>query len=502
MATAPLPREAPRLQLRSGAGTFAVVAALVVPNLIRLASAPLFELVPQEAYYFLYSQHLALSYFDHPPVLAYVLRLFTEVLGKNELSLRLAAFSLSVLTQLAWLDLARRHLGPGWDFAALLLLPTGMVTVTSLISTPDGPLLLFWTLAVHQLYGALFESRRRCWFTAGLAMGLAFDSKYTGLFLQGGLVLFLLLSDEHRRWLRTPWPWAGLAVAQFVMTPVYAWNAQHGFASFLFQTADRASHSTGLGLRWTLALFGTQSALLGVPLFIALLALAVRPHRLVSKAPTDARTARLFLACFFVPAFLAFLGISFVALVKPNWMMPAYVTGVILAAGGLRRRWLWVNLAFCGLIHVLAAIELLFYPIRLQSDDTWKGWRALGRQVEERAAQYPGAFIASADGYKTAAELRFYTALEVYGPSVVGQPGLQFDYIDPNPAMLKGRDAIFIDSVPRDFTPTLGPRVPDYLAAHFSSADEADPIVIVERGQVIRKFRVYSCHNYLGNVRP
>ncbi|MFL5424455.1 MAG: hypothetical protein ACJ783_05435, partial [Myxococcales bacterium] len=277
------------------------------------------------------------------------------------------------------------------------------------------------------------------------------------------------------------------------------WNARHGFASFLHQTAERASQSSGPGLRWTLALVGTQAALLGVPLFLALLLLALRPHRLLSGTPAHTGAERLFLACFFVPPFLTFFLISFVALVKPNWMMPAYLTGAILVADLLRERWLRTNLVLCALLHVLAAVELFFYPVRLQTDDTWKGWRALGRQVEERAARHPGAFIASPDGYKTAAELRFYTALEVYGPDVVGAPGFQFDYVDPDPSVLQGRDAIIVDSAPRDFTSSRGDGVPGYVAAHFSAAEETEPILIVERGRVLRKFRVYDCRSYLGN---
>jgi Dolichyl-phosphate-mannose-protein mannosyltransferase len=332
-----------------------------------------------------------------------------------------------------------------------------------------------------------------------VAAGLAFDSKYTGIFLQAGLVLFLLVSPRDRRWLRTPWPWLTIAIAQLVMTPVYLWNARHGFASFLHQTADRVSQSSGPGLRWTLGLVGTQSALLGVPLFLALLLLALRPRRYLSRASTGTSAERLFLACFFVPPFLTFFFLSFLMLVKPNWMMPAYLTGAILVADLLRERWLRTNLALCALLHVLAAVELFFYPVRLQTDDTWKGWRSLGRQVEERAARHPGAFIASPDGYKTAAELRFYTALEVYGPEVVGESGFQFDYLDPDSSTLLGRDAIIVDSAPRDFTPGRGNSVPGYLATHFSAAEETEPILIVERGRVLRKFRVYDCREYLGN---
>src|SRR3954469_16107877 len=97
MATIPVPEEA-----GTGESGALFVAILVGINLLRFAFAPTFELLPQEAYYFLYSQHLALSYFDHPPVLALVLRLFTDVLGKGELSLRLPGCRRSTLSQAPW----------------------------------------------------------------------------------------------------------------------------------------------------------------------------------------------------------------------------------------------------------------------------------------------------------------------------------------------------------------------------------------------------------------
>ncbi|MGA9521282.1 MAG: glycosyltransferase family 39 protein [Myxococcaceae bacterium] len=474
------------------------VAVLVAVNAVRFAFAPFFDLVPQEAYYFLYSQHLALSYFDHPPVLAWILRLFTDVFGAHELSVRLSAFATSCLTQWLWVDLARRYLGPRWTHAALIWLTSGAVTVTSLISTPDVPLLLFWTLSVHQLYAALFAGKRWAWIWAGVAMGLAFDSKYTGIMLQGGLVLFLVLSPLHRRLLRTPWPWTTLALAQLVMAPVYIWNAQHRFASFLFQTAERAQTASGFGVQWLAGLLGSQAALVGIPLLIALFVVTLRSVRTWRAAATEEGNRRLFLVCFFLPTFALFFGISLFALVKPNWLLPAYMTGTLLAAEWMTPRWRKVQLLLAAVLHVLAAVELVFYPVRIQSDDTWVGWRRLAAEVQQRAAEHPGAFIASADGYKTAAELRFYTALEVYGPNVIGQRGLQFDYTDPDLSRLVGRSALFIDSAPRDFSSEPGPGVPAPVAERFGECAEVQPILIEEGGRIVRKFRVYSCQSYRG----
>ncbi len=449
-----------------------------------------FELVPQEAYYLLYAKALALSYFDHPPVLAYLLRGALWLFGERELAPRACAFLVTLGTQLLWLDLARRALGDRWRAGAALFLSTGLFTVLSLISTPDVPLLFFWTLALRWLWQALFEGKRWTWLAAGAAMGLAFDSKYTGVALQGGLALFLLLSPEHRRLWRTPWPWACLLLAQLCMAPVYVWNAQHGFASFLFQTQERAERATGLTALNFLKLLATQSALLG-PVLLGALALAAVRWRWLRAQPQ-----RLFLACFFVPTFAGFVALSAVALVKPNWMMPAYLAGALLAAELTPPRWLKASVAACLALQLAAAVELVFYPVPVNSDDTWVGWRALGREVDALVQARPGTFVLAADGYKTSAQLRFYSRAEVYGPNAIGERGLQFDYLDPDLSGLAGRDAYFLDSAPGDLTPALRGEAPGAVRERFERVSELAPLVVSERGRPARKFFVYLCQGY------
>ncbi|HXN56319.1 MAG TPA: glycosyltransferase family 39 protein, partial [Myxococcales bacterium] len=119
-----------------------IIAAI---NALRLAVSFAFELTPQEAYYFFYSQHLSLSYFDHPPAIALFIRAFTAVLGKHEATLRLTAFVLTCALQWSFISLLPRFVPRARrGRAALLFASTGMVTVLSLISLPDVPLLLFW----------------------------------------------------------------------------------------------------------------------------------------------------------------------------------------------------------------------------------------------------------------------------------------------------------------------------------------------------------------------
>jgi 4-amino-4-deoxy-L-arabinose transferase-like glycosyltransferase len=87
--------------------------------LFHLAYAGLVGLTPQEAYYWTWGRRLALSYFDHPPLSAWTIRLGTELLGVSERGVRLAAaFHASLF--LAFLFLAGRRLFG--DRAALLAL--------------------------------------------------------------------------------------------------------------------------------------------------------------------------------------------------------------------------------------------------------------------------------------------------------------------------------------------------------------------------------------------
>lgn len=98
--------------------------------------------MPQDAYYFFYSQHPALSYFDHPPMIAWVLRIFTLILGNNVIAVKFADSFITFLTIIIFYQLARCFLGIRQvKKAMLLLLSTLMIAILSLVSTPDVPLI-------------------------------------------------------------------------------------------------------------------------------------------------------------------------------------------------------------------------------------------------------------------------------------------------------------------------------------------------------------------------
>ena len=183
-------------------------------------------------------------------------------------------------------------------------------------------------------------------------------------------------------------------------------------------------------------------------------------------------------------------------------MMPAYISGIVLLSTYIKTKWIRYQLVFSLAVHLVLAVEVLFYPVLIKSDDTWVGWQTLADQVKQLQRRYPNTFIFSADDYKTSAVLNFYLDEMVYAKNVIGERALQFDYIGTNLGALKGKDALFIDSRPRDLTLAhTKNELPRTLPGYFDSIKELPPIIIMQNNRITRKFLVYYCTNYKVNHR-
>jgi 4-amino-4-deoxy-L-arabinose transferase-like glycosyltransferase len=475
-------------------GVFSIVC-------LRLLFIGIMGPMPQDAYYYFYSEHPALSYFDHPPAIACLLKLFTFCFGKKVFVLKLADSVTTIFTAIAFYKLSQCFLSNHRSLNAILLfLSTFMVTILSLVSTPDTPLILFWTLSLLSLYQAVFLEKKIYWLWSGLLMGLAFDSKYTAVLLPFGLILFVLLSNRYRRLIFSGWLWSSLVLFILTSLPVIIWNVQNHFASFKFQSSSRVSSMRG-GIHIDATnFFGVIGHQLGLLIPILFLSFFVFLYKAIKKYrfnPFRIEAKKLFLLCFFIPVFAGFFGISFISWVKLNWMMPAYITGIIWVSMYLNTKWIRIQVFFSLALHLLMAIEIVTYAVPIKSDDTWMGWEQLSEKVTALKMNYPNAFIFSADDYKTSAELGFYSKGEmVFGKNIIGQPALQYDFIGTDLNTLKGRDALFIDSNPGFNNDQRENNIPTGLSAYFDTVSEMDPILIKQGSRTVRKFLVYKCNNY------
>jgi 4-amino-4-deoxy-L-arabinose transferase-like glycosyltransferase len=204
---------------------------------LRLVAAAAIPLAEDEAYYRLWAQHLQLGYLDHPPMIAWWIRAGETLFGQTPLGVRFVAVLASGLN--TWLvgDLARR-LGaePRTAFrAALWYNATLTVCLGGMLAIPDAPASLFWTVTLWAL-ARFWQSRRPGWWlAAGLAAGLAVLSKYSGLFLAPGVLLWLLAVPNGPAELRRPWPWAAAVLAAATFSANLVWNAQHHWLTFAKQ---------------------------------------------------------------------------------------------------------------------------------------------------------------------------------------------------------------------------------------------------------------------------
>jgi 4-amino-4-deoxy-L-arabinose transferase-like glycosyltransferase len=464
---------------------------LIVLQLLRLAVGALFDLVPQEAYYLFYARHPALSYFDHPGMLAWALALPAKLRSPPPVVVRLVPFLFATVTLAGAVRLARRFVPDAPGRAVLLLATTGAFSILTIIALPDGPLVAAWTWALVFLAEALLDERRTAWLPAGLCTGLAFDSKYTAVFLLLGAGVTLLALPRGRRALASPWPWLGLGVAALTTAPVWAWNAEHGWASFLFQTAGRVEHARGLSPWNLLGLVGSQLVLALPPLLWVWGREAVRaiPRMLRGALPPE----ELFLAAFSLVPAVVLLVVSLGAVVKPNWPLPLWVAGALWAArrsGPSLLRW---NAAASAVVHALVLVELFAYPVRL-GDDTWVGWRGLRDQTRARLG--PGEFAFSADDYKTTAELLVDGTVEAYGRNLLGQPALQFDFVGLDVRGLEGRSGLFLDSNPTRFDDAPSGPPPPALVARCDRVVEEPPILVPRGERIVRRFGAWRCVGY------
>src|SRR6266851_2990739 len=205
-------------EARSVLTTVLTILALVVLRLVAAAFTPI---TFDEAYYWMWSKSLAGGYYDHPPMVAFVIRLGTMIAGDTELGVRLVSIMLAL--PLSWAVYRSAAILFGGQrvaaTAAILLNVTLMAAVGTLIVTPDAPLLVASSFVLFFLAKVLETGRGVWWLAVGAAVGAALLSKYTALFFGPAILIWLLAVPKLRRWLISLWLYLGGLAALAIFSP-------------------------------------------------------------------------------------------------------------------------------------------------------------------------------------------------------------------------------------------------------------------------------------------
>jgi len=329
--------------------------------------------LPDEAYYWTWTQYPQLSYFDHPPMVAWMMLPFTTLLGDDTWVLRLPM----VLAWLAaaWLVFAttarQLYSVPRAGLYALLVWTSLPIVMGGFhIATPDTPLVLFTALTYFLFFRALASDRDRDWLGTGAAAGLALLSKYTAILVPGALFLALLLTRRGRALLLTRGPWFAVAAMLVMFLPVVIWNAQNQWVSFLFQIHHGVKNLEPDAGALLLAFIVGQ---LGVALPWTFIAMVVASLRMGNHDRLDSLQRTTLQIGFWVPI-LVFGAAGLTAESGANWTLTAFVPGSLLLAASLARwthsksGWRTALLALLYLLPLLL-LNLFRYPQWMEALD-------------------------------------------------------------------------------------------------------------------------------------
>jgi membrane-associated phospholipid phosphatase len=491
---------------------YVIIIVQFLARLGYLASGTI-ELSEDEAYQWVWSKHLALSYFSKPPFIAYTQFLGTALWGDTEFGVRFFSAVIAALLGLFVLRFLAREINARIAFWLLLVIAaTPLLAVGTTLMTIDPLSVLFWTAALLSGWHAVQHDSTRHWIWTGLWMGFGFLSKYTALFQLLCWAFFFLLWKPARIQLRRPGPYLALLVTALCTIPVLVWNQQNNWI-----TVTHLAARGGLNRQWhpSLRFFGdfvfSETFLLNPVFFVATGWAAIA----VARSPR--RDALLtYLLSMGAPLFIFYLLYTFRARVQPNWIAPSVLPLFILAAiywenrwrQGLRaiRTWAIIGITF-GLIivAVLHDTDLIqkitgrALPASLDPLRRVRGWRGVANAVaeeRERLLQEGKPVFVIGDHYGITGLLSFYLpeakASVTHQPLVYYQSSQQPDnqfYFWPSYGTRKGENAVYVAESERPGS------APKELLQEFESVTDLGMREILYRGRVFHKIQIFQCRN-------
>lgn len=500
-------------------------------TVIRLAVAWLLELGNDEVYYWTYAQYPDWSHFDHPPMVGWLISLFTlNGLLTDAFFLRVGPIVIAAINTVLIFSLVKKIADEkaGWWAAVLFNGSIYFSILCGFAILPDAPLSLFWLLSLRLMMDVLPTvdiDRLARWRMAllGIMIGCAVLSKYTGAFIGLGVLVYILFFN--RAWL-TDWSlYVAGFVAVLVASPILIWNVQNQFISFNFHS-NRVDPSQGLRLDYFAREIAGQVAYQNPLLLFAFVPAVLA---LVRRRPFVEQDFKRILLLDSVPLWLMFTGFSLFRSTLPHWTGPSFLALIILSAVYWSDQEKNQSAPWSKLLKWRMYVPALFLAILLQAtvyvinhspyllgkhnevasfgsgDFTqdmygWKqmalGFRAIAAREESKGSIITGSDLVSFRWFP-GAHLDFYVAQpmgrQVY---LIGDLREIHKYAwmnEQSGGLQRGRDYYYV-------APSNYYRDPsEMFAGYFHAIEPADTIRILRGGQVTRYAFVYLLKNYRGN---
>jgi 4-amino-4-deoxy-L-arabinose transferase-like glycosyltransferase len=313
--------------------SFWLFSLIAVSTFIRGYTASVLELGIDEVYYVNYARFFSLSYFDHPPLVGWVIRFFTlDLLMTSELYIRLGAVFCGSIGIFLMYRIGESIRDERAGLIAAFIYASSLYpgVISGLFILPDTPQSVFWLGAMWLFLEAFQGSpknhgRHIIW--AGVLTGLAIYSKYHAVFLwvgAGGYILFY-----KKEWLKTSSLYISIGLSMIPVALIFIWNATNDFISFTFHE-DRVSFFTALNpesfFQELLGEFFYQNPIL----FILYLWTFFQLKPLLQSSSEKSKV--VFLLWFFIPLWVTVVFIALFRSTLPHWSGPAFFSMMLLSA--------------------------------------------------------------------------------------------------------------------------------------------------------------------------
>jgi 4-amino-4-deoxy-L-arabinose transferase-like glycosyltransferase len=467
------------------------------------------DLAPDEAYYWDWSRQVAAGYYSKPPMIAWIIALFTRLGGDHAFSVRLGAVILAFGTSVAIFYLGKavfnRQVG-FWAFAIGNATPG--FTASSFIMTIDPPLLFFWGVTVLLVFHGITQGRSLAWYLGGLCLGLGLLSKYTMVAIIPSLFLYLGCSDKMRFWLTRKEPYLFVGIGVMCLIPNLYWiYAHHGIT---IQHTTGIVETSGLNLLDPLIFIGTQVGILS-PLTFLMVAYGLWYGIREGFRRKDERYLFLAFQCIVLLGF--FVALSFFFPCYANWAAPAYITGFVMAVAAViatpwhdtTKRRVLVATLIVGVVTTVGTYQMdtvrslgigTSIPARKLPVNRLKGWRTLGLEVGRLWNQLgPHTTFIISEKRQIVGELAFYVPgnPRVYMLNITGGAASQYDLWESYQDKI-GMNALYVTKITR--------HPPKAFTRSFDRVTRIKDVLITTGDELIRGYAIYLCRRYHGAAAP
>ncbi|MCF6169703.1 MAG: glycosyltransferase family 39 protein [Bacteroidales bacterium] len=392
------------------------------------------ELLHDEAYYYFYSLDLAWGYYDHPPVIALLIKSGTALFD-NELGVRFFISLMSVATLALLVKMAKVR---NYLLFFTLLFSVFIIHAGGFIAVPDIPLIFFTALFLY-FYKNYME--RNSWLDVllvSLAIAGALYSKYLGLLV----VVFTFVSNPTL--LRRKTFWVIVLLSASAMVPHLIWQVNHNYPSIYFHLVERSRNSYFGWMNIINYLLG-QVVLLNplVAFFFLYFAFKLPAKNLFTRALK-----------FNVYGIMLFgLLLTFLGPVEANWTVAAYIPVIVLAYPAIEKKSSWHKAAYMlSAVSILIIVVLRLYLVLgvpsqksgpgLQKE--FHGWDVWADEVEKIAGDRPVVFASS---YQLPSKYVYYAGKESFTFNYMRYRKNQFD-LENIETKLMDRKVLFMNPDP------------------------------------------------------